>query len=277
MASTSRRRVVSPTGKDKTLTPVRPNAGIAANYRRQLVAMIDAMHKDLVAGLTAAYPVETPEMAADLSLASHMRIAAKRLARRWTRNFADLAPKLAEHFAKAACDRSDAALKQTLRDAGMTVQLKLTQAANNVVQASIHQNVSLIRSIASKHLADVEVLVSQSVAHGRDLGWLTEQLQDRYGITKRRAANIAIGSNNAATSAIQKARFEELGVTTARWRHSHAGRHPRPSHQAADGTDFDVTEGALIDGELIWPGTLPGCRCLMCPVIPGLRADTPKS
>lgn len=276
MATPSSRRVISPTGKDKTLTPVRPNVGIQADYRRRLVTLITAMNDSIVAELTTAFPQISSEMAMDLSRASHMRITVKRLMRRWTRTFNDMAPKLASAFVGAATDRSDAGLKASLKAAGMTVEFKLNQAANNVLQATIHENVALIRSIASQHLTHVETLVAQSVSQGRDLGWLTEQLQERYGLTKKRAAFISLDQNNKVTSAIQRVRQECLGVTEAIWKHSHAGRVPRPSHVAHDGKKYSIKDGALIDGKLIWPGTEPRCRCVSCPIIPGLQADSPK-
>ena len=279
MEITKRPRRPTPTG---TLKPIRPNAGIEAEYRRRLERAVDEMHRSLVYWVRASYPEDLPglrnadgivEWAADLSRAASTRIAVKRLSRRWTRNFDKIAPKLAGQFAQAAADHSDAALKATLGDAGIRVRLVLTADARDVVQANITENVALIKSIAARHLGDVEALVARSVAQGRDLAWLMDELEARYDVTRKRAALIARSQNNLATAAIQRVRFTEIGITEAVWVHSHGGAHARPSHVAFDGERYSVREGALIDGKRIWPGTEINCRCVSRPVLPGLRAD----
>ncbi len=161
-----------------------------------------------------------------------------------------------------------------LRRAGLTVQFRMTPAAQEVYDAAVIENVGLIRSIAQQHLQDVEGMVMRSVQAGRDLGQLAPELRARYGITKRRAALIARDQNNKATAVIVRTRQKELGITQARWLHSHAGRVPRPSHVAfSEGRDggpyYDVEKGALIDGERIFPGELINCRCVSRSVIPG--------
>ncbi|KYF05143.1 phage head morphogenesis protein, partial [Salmonella enterica subsp. enterica serovar Typhimurium] len=77
----------------------------------------------------------------------------------------------------------------------------------------ITENVNLIRSIPQQHLTQVETLVMQSVGRGRDLKTLTDELEKRYGITRRRAALIARDQNNKATSVMQSARQRSVGIT----------------------------------------------------------------
>lgn len=263
--------IVSPTGKQKVLPPVHPSEGVEAEYRRRLDAMIVQMHASIAHWLTAAYRANEPEMAADGSPAAEINAAMRRLARRWQRRFDALAPKLAKHFAAEAAKRSDAGLKAALRKAGFTVQFKLTAPMNDVLQATTMENVSLIRSIGAEHLADVQQQVMRSVAAGRDLGTLAKGLEERYGVTKRRAALISRDQNNKATAVITRVRQTELGITQARWVHSAGGRHPRPSHVKAgrDGLIYDVATGAEIDGEWIRPGELIGCRCVSRSIVPG--------
>lgn len=89
----------------------------------------------------------------------------------------------------------------------------MTSQMNNALQATIAENVGLIRSIPEKYFTEVEGLVMRSVARGRDLSYLTDELQKRYGITRRRAAFIARDQNNKATSVVQSARQQALGIT----------------------------------------------------------------
>ena len=115
--------------------------------------------------------------------------------------------------------------------------------------------------------------MSQSVANGRDLAHLTEQITKRTGVTKRRAALIARDQNNKATSVLTRTRMIENGVTKARWQHSAGGKTPRPEHVKAsrDRMVFDLSKGHDFDnGEgTVWPGTAINCRCVAIPIIPG--------
>jgi hypothetical protein len=69
--------LVSPTGKDIPLKPVRANAGIEANYRKKLKKLIADMDNSLTYWLAAAYKSNEPHalMAKDNSPAMTMRDA----------------------------------------------------------------------------------------------------------------------------------------------------------------------------------------------------------
>jgi SPP1 gp7 family putative phage head morphogenesis protein len=253
------------------LAPVHPNAGLTVAYQKKIDALVEQMHKSLVYWITAAYRANTPELAQDASPAATLRAAMNKLSRYWQRRFDDAAPELAKWFAEHSMRRSDGALKDILKRAGFTVEFRLSREANDVLQATVGENIKLISNIGTEHLADIEGLVMRSVASGRDLSYLSEKLQERYGITKRRAALIARTENNKATANITRVRQQSLGITQAKWLHSHGGKHPRKSHQDADGKLYDVAKGMLIDGEYIRPGQLINCRCVSRSVIPGLE------
>lgn len=268
----ARRKLSAPARKPVTLAAIHPNAGIGAAYRAKLERLIDEMHASLVYWITAAWRANPPEMAADDdSPAMGLRFNIRTLGQRWLSRFDKAAPELGQWFAKAAKDRADWALRDTLRRAGFTVEFKLTGATNDVMQATIGAQVGLIRSIAEKHLADVQGMVMRSVQTGRDLGTLTKELQAAYGMTRRRAAFIARSQNNIATATITRVRQTELGITTAKWLHSGGGRHPRPEHVAMSGKTYDVTKGAFLEGQWVWPGTAPNCRCVARSIVPGLE------
>ena len=270
MARTTMPKLVSPTGRDIPLKPVRPNAGIEANYRRRLIALIDHMNASVIYWVGAAYKANAP-IALDASPAMELRSTMRKLTRRWQAKFDKGADRLGAWFAQKNKDYSDGSLQKILKDAGFTVEFKMTSAMNDAYQAVIGENVKLIESIASQHLAKVEVLVMQSVQQGRDLGALTESLTKQFGVTKRRAALIARDQNNKATATITRTRQLGLGITQAKWRHSSAGKEPRPEHVHFDGQLYDVAKGmySKVDDEYVWPGTAINCRCSSAPVIPG--------
>ena len=254
----------------KTIKAVRSNAGVEAWYRRQLDKQVQEMQASVVYWLSANYRASGAAVAMDASPAVMMRNAMQKLAKRWTRRFDDMAQKLADRFANDAMKNADASLATAFKDAGFTVEFKMTSQMNNALQATIAENVGLIRSIPEKYFTEVEGLVMRSVARGRDLSYLTDELQKRYGITRRRAAFIARDQNNKATSVVQSARQQALGITQGIWKHSHAGKEPRPSHVKADGKVFELSKGMYLDGKWVMPGEEINCRCTWSPVIPGL-------
>lgn len=248
------------------LQPIHASAGLNAAYNKRLRALVTEMHESVLYWLKARYRAE---MGLDAHPSRELRAAIRKLARRWQANFDRVAPQLADYFATAASERVDGALQSMLRKAGFTVRFKMSRNQSAAVQAVVAENVSLIKSIATKYLDDVENEVMRSVSRGRDLGALTEALQERYNVTKNRAALIARQQNNAATAAFTKTRQKELGIKKARWQHSAGGKQPRPEHVAFSGKTYDIEKGAFLEGKWTWPGMEINCRCVSVPIIPG--------
>lgn len=272
MASKVRQR--KPKAAETILRPVRPNAGIEADYRKRLDDLIKQMAASVEYWLTSAYRNNEPRiMAEDETPADALRRSMKDLSKRWLKKFDAMADKLAEHFAQSVEKRSSAALKKIMKDGGWTVQFTMTPAMRDIVDATVHANVSLIKSIPQKYLSDVEGMVMRSVQTGRDLGQLTQDLQKTYGVTRRRAAFIARDQNNKATAAFNRARELELGLDEAEWNHSHGSREPRPTHVEAgkNKTRYKISKGWFDPavGRYIQPGEEPGCKCFGRPVIKG--------
>lgn len=205
--------------------------------------------------------------------AEELQAAMNDLAVRWQQRFDTLAPEVAEAFAKANGVAADRAVMKALKDSGFAIDFQMTPAMRDVAAATVQANVGLIRSIPQKYLTEVQGEVMRSVQAGRDLAPLVDFLVRQRGVTKRRAAFIALDQNNKATAAFSKARYQEIGVTEAVWKHSHAGREPRPTHLANDGKRYDVAKGWYDPDpkvrRYIMPGELPNCRCISVPVIPG--------
>lgn len=253
------------------LKALHPNQGIQAAYRKKLEKLIKAMHRSVLYWLRAQYRKTPPKMAMDdRAPASSLARAIKELAKRWLQNFEDGAWALADYFTGAVHRQTDAALKKILRDAGFSVQFQITPEIADIIEATVQQNVTLIKSIPEQYLKNVEGEVMRSVQAGRDLGSLAKALTKNYGVTKRRAAFIARSQNNLASGAIHRARQIELGLE-ARWRHSGAGKHPRPTHVKNNGNIYDPVKGWYDPAvkKHIFPGELPNCRCVSISVVPG--------
>ena len=260
----------------KVLAAVHPNAGLEAQYRRELRKLIRQMHESVTYWVRAAYRANEPLIAQDELPAAVLRRVLRRLTVRWQKRFNDAAPRLAKYFATAIEKRSKSVLQGILDDAGFTVDFKMTRTMQDVMNATIAEQVGLIRSIPQKYFTDVEGAVMRSVQAGRDLGPLTDHLQKTYGVSFRRAALIARDQNNKATATMTRVRQQEMGITEAVWLHSHGGKEPRPTHLANSGKKYDVKKGwydpdahGKGKGDWIFPGQLINCRCVSKPVIPG--------
>lgn len=257
------------------LAPIRPSAPIREQYDARLLRAVDQMGRAVTSELAKAYRANTPEIviyAQDASPARVLRSAIAGLRRTWLKRFDDLSGQMAEHFAKSVRDRCDRTLKSQLREAGMTVRFKATKAMNDAYQAVIGENVGLIRSIPEQYLGQVETIVMQSVQAGRDLGAMTDVLNHQLGVTRRRAARIALDQNNKATSTMRRARELQLGIVEGVWLHSAGGKIPRPPHVAFSGQRFSLAVGHdFSDGEgKVLPGQPINCRCTWKAVVSGL-------
>jgi SPP1 gp7 family putative phage head morphogenesis protein len=261
------------TPQPTVLAPIHPNASIRAAYQRQLDAMVKELSDSVTFWVSAQWRKNTPEMAQDASPAADLRAAMRKLSNRWMKKFNDGADKLANLFADKTLAYTDVRWTKQLRDIGFSVRPTMTASVQDAYSAVIGENVGLIRSIAAQYLAQVETVVMQGVQTGRDLSYIHDKLRERYGITKRRAALIARDQNNKATATFTRTRQKDAGINKARWRHSHAGKEPRPEHVAADGKVYDVDKGMFLEGVWTWPGVEINCRCTSEPIIPGLEDE----
>ncbi len=263
----------------KYARPTFPNSGVEAWYRDQLQGLVRAMAQDMLDRVRRAYR-DAPTIATDAPTSRKRPTPAILLGRAldkwgglWTHRVNKAAVKIATNFASKNKRATEVAMMAALKDAGFTVKFKADKLTRNAVDAVIGENVGLIRSIPQRYLSDVEVAVFQNTMGGGDLATLADQLQEKYGIAHRRAALIARDQNHKAKAAIERAQRLEAGITRSRWKHSHAGKDPRPSHVAMDGKLYDIEKGMWDKDEeaYIWPGVLINCRCSDEPQIPGFN------
>jgi SPP1 gp7 family putative phage head morphogenesis protein len=255
------------------MRPARPSAALRIEYQRRLERLIDEMHRSFVYWLTATYRDREDDIviASDHSPARDLADQLRRRAKQWRKMFDEKAPPLARLFISKVDQHATNATKQAaVALTGMSVSVKDTLLTNTVMQATVEENVSLIKSISADYASEVEGLVMRSVAAGRDLKTLTDELEQRYQITRRRAKLIANDQNNKATAQMARARQLSLGVTKARWLHTGGGKHPRPEHVEANGKVFDLDKGLYIRGKWTFPGEDINCGCVAAPLIPGV-------
>lgn len=266
-------RLVSPTGKAQVLGAIHASAAQRAAYQKRLDAYIAAMSRRVEAAMRGIWRVNPPALAQDALTSTDVRDAIQRLQREWQGKFDELGRVFGRKAAIDATAYTDRAFRSQLSKAGFTVQFRMTQPVQEVVASAIQENVSLIKSIPEQYFTQVQSIVTEGVRVGRDMHVISEGLQKQLGVTRRRAETISRDQTNKATASVLKARYQEVGITQARWLHSAGGRHPRPSHVDMDGKTYDVAKG-MWDRDadkFVWPGTEINCRCVSRAIIEGLN------
>jgi uncharacterized protein with gpF-like domain len=134
----------------------------------------------------------------------------------------------------------------------------------------------LFRSIPEQYFSAVEEIISRGYAQGYNLKRVTDELQHRFQLSRKRAKIIAADQASKLNSQLTRTRAIEQGLVTAIWKHSFASKHPRRTHIEMDGEPFDLREG-MYDPDprvkrYIHAGELPGCKCIHRIVVPFGRA-----
>ena len=261
--------------KPKVVRAVWPNAGTRMRYQRRMTALIREMANSVEYWLEAQRKATPPTLATDALPSAEMQEEVRRLFDQWSKRFETEAPKMAGAFVKGQFSATNAAMRQALRDAGWSIQFTLTPAMRDAFEASLAENVGLIKSIPVRYLQEVEGIVMRNYAAGRDLKSMAAEIRARYKVAADRAVLIARDQSNKANAVVQKSRQTELGIVEFQWLHSHAGREPRSTHVAMNGKRFRVDKGAWDskEGTYVFPGELINCRCVSRSVLPWTPAE----
>jgi SPP1 gp7 family putative phage head morphogenesis protein len=260
---------------DVVLKSVRANCGVEAWYREKLRALLADMSASMQLHVAAAWKAQPPTIGFaqdDANSSIVLRRSLAKWGKNWVSKFDALAGELARRFAGKAFSTTDNALRASLKAAGFTVQFKPTKASVEAYQAVVAQNVALIKNLPRDYLHDLQNSVWDSVMKGADLSTLSKTLQTNYGMSYRRAALISRTENHKAKAIIENVRRRELGIQSAIWMHSSAGKVPRPTHVAMNGQRYELGKGMWDsnEGEFVFPGQLINCRCTSRAIIPGL-------
>ncbi len=152
---------------------------------------------------------------------------------------------------------------------GLPVRLAGTRSA---VEAFVHENVALIRSVPTKYLEEVEQAVHRAIASGDRHETLAKGIQERGAVAENRAKVIARDQVLKFAGSLNKVRQQAAGVTHYVWRASLDER-TREAHAEFDGNTYawDDPPGDGSAAEGTHPGTAVFCRCSAEPVLPDLE------
>lgn len=264
------------------LRPIRRSAAVEAKYERRLKRLINTMQASVKWWIRAEYKKQESAITMDAAPWARLKSVLDWLSNKWVKFFDTEAKKIAEAFAKASDRHSKAAIAAAMRDSNaldfMTVNFKYRSAQEqDMLWAITARNINLIKTIPAKYFADLSDHVIQSIESGRDLAYLTKEIDKLGQVSHKRAKMIAKDQNEKAMAALNRIRFLNMGVKKAIWTHTPAGKTWRHTHSTVmDGKEFDLREG-LYDPDprvkrKIQPGELVNCHCVCRMVFePGKR------
>lgn len=240
-------------------------------YRKKLHELIKEMSNSVEYWLTAEYRRNESEIVGDASPAKLLNKKLISVMATWREKFDKKAESIALWFVRRSDMYASKSVSNKLKAQGMTVSMQITPEVQNVLDSLYETQVSLIKSIPEQYLTQVNSLVQISVQNGRDIGFLKDELKNRFGVTERRAKFIARDQNAKATAEIARKRQKSAGIKKCILKHRSGGSKTfRESHVHADGQEYDIDVG-FWDSHLkryVQPAELPGCKCEGRPVIP---------
>jgi SPP1 gp7 family putative phage head morphogenesis protein len=208
----------------------------------------------------------------DASIGSQARIVTNALADKFNKLFASIAPDESKRMVASSVKASTTSLHNSIQAMSGGLSLKtsmLTSETKEIIKASVAENTSLIKSIASEYMKKISTAVLHSIMTG-GIESLKDKVQEIGGQTERRAANIALDQTRKVYNSVNASKAKGLGIKKFEWIHSGGGLHPRPEHIALNGKIFSYNNLPIIDkktGERGLPAQLPNCKCTQRPVI----------
>lgn len=261
----------------------RINVKIRNDYDAKLKALAKRMVKDYEAQIKKTFNAKIEGKAFD-SLSGQIGVTLNELKKKWGGIFSKFSNIEAKKFIARLDKNVRLSAHNSLRELTKKITIKTpdySEEMQNLLRASIKQNVSLIKSINDQYHDQVEGLVLRSITTGgAGAGGIGKAIKANmammasirdYGFkADKRASLIARDQTSKLTSAFNAARMQSAGVEEFRWLHSKGGAEPRELHQRYDGQIFRYDDPPVIDErtqERGLPGVAINCRCVAVPVI----------
>lgn len=271
--TTSRRQAPKPDTQLKGLPFYNPVA-IELRYSRELRALTRVMTKETDAAVRALFksPDAKEFFAMDASIAIQAREMLSLLTIRFQHLFNTHADRMARRMIGAVDEQSRVALERSFKKLTGELTIKAAEiplALKTIYEASVSENVDLIKSIPEQYLGRVKGAVNRSITGTGGIGPLVAEIKKYDGMTDRRAKNIALDQTRKAYQSANVERTKAAGVKKGIWVHVGGTKEPRPLHKGYNGKEFNLAEGAPIGdkGQHVQPGEEVNCRCTFIPVV----------
>ena len=140
----------------------------------------------------------------------------------------------------------------------------------------VGENAQMIKSIPSDAMREMQDIVLNGYREGKLLRDIQNEIQDAYGVNKRKAQMLARDQIATLNAQIAQAQQRDAGIQRYRWSTSHDAR-VRDCHKALDGKVFSwdsppemwyetKKNGKVMTGRRCHPGCDFACRCVAIPI-----------
>lgn len=263
----TRRSAPKPETQLKGLPLYNPVA-IELQYSRELRALTRVMTKETDAAVRALFksPDAKEFFAMDASIAIQAREMMNLLTIRFQQLFNSHAERMARRMVGAVDEQSKVSLDRSFKKLTNELTIKTSEippALKTIYEASISENVDLIKSIPEQYLNRIKGAVNRSITGSGGLGPLVAEIKKYGGMSDRRAKNIAMDQVRRTYQVSNIERAKAAGVKKATWVHTGGTKEPRPKHKAFNGQVFELEKGAPVgdNGKWVIPGEEINCRC----------------
>lgn len=137
------------------------------------------------------------------------------------------------------------------------------EGLQDVLNESISDNVSLIKSIPEQYFGKLNEIVGKGIVNRQRAVDIRAELKNLFGVTERRARLIARDQVSKLNGAITELRYNNLGIERYIWQTREDDR-VRPTHQENEGKTFTWASPPVETGH---PGHDINCRCIALPII----------
>ena len=258
--------------------PLHVAESITGRYAARWTKMIDQMRKESMRKIVACLEEHLPDDAVmDASPANQVQMVFNALQKKWDQAFGRVANQMAWQFIDEVSDDSEHKLRGSLKELSGDLVLDtgiLTGELHDMLDASVKENVELIKRTGGKYLDQMQGDVMRSIQSGNGLQDLIPALDKRGVEVRNWAQNVALDQTRKAFNGLNRGRMQALGMGEFEWIHGGGSNHPREYHRdVLDGNIYKLSDPPIIQearGKTPQvkgiPGQLPFCRCTMRPV-----------
>ncbi|AUR81479.1 head morphogenesis domain protein [Vibrio phage 1.007.O._10N.261.55.F9] len=253
--------------------PIELPKAIGISYNAELQRMVRRIKKDIDQSIKPQVKDLEFEYTAD-SWVDVIEVSLAALRQRWSSAvFNRFAERMASKFVQAVNLQNQQQFQNQYKSFGINIYAG-NQAVSDYLDATVKDNVRLIKSIPDQYLTQVESIVLGNMRAGMRPSAINKQLQDQFGVTERRARVISRDQTSKAANGLAKKRMQSAGFEYYEWITSEdervRSRHRKISDKVtAYGKGiYRWDDPPLSDkGEPISPGTDYSCRCIARPVL----------
>lgn len=138
-----------------------------------------------------------------------------------------------------------------------------SEGLTNVLQSSVNENVSLIKSIKNEYFKKIQTIIYNGTIQGNSSKSMIQLISEAGKVNTNRAKIIARDQSSKINSALTRIRSTELGSESYVWRTAEDDR-VRPTHKAHNGKIYRWDKPPADTGA---PGDDVLCRCVAIPII----------